>query len=126
MTQIHKGMHLTHYGQVTLFNPTSPDAIPQWETGEEAVIFGSDGISVATKNDEEIEIFIFNNANDIPDSYHEIGNGRISVGDSGLQVGEITTNSISDIAYSAGSVNVGVYVNNSTSADVDSVAFLLT
>lgn len=108
------GRFLTPYAQVALIDAESADdSYPQWETGEEDVIFGSKGVVVATAGTTNeasaIRVTIYLG----PEEPDEIlcASGVIQVGKQGLLFGDATIGDVARIPWPAGETSVFVYVD---------------
>jgi hypothetical protein len=124
MSQIYNGKHLAHYAQVMLFDPNAEGSIPEWGDNESFASSAS-GLCIATSNNAEIEVYIYDSETDVSSNFSKIGEHDIAVGNSGFRVGDVTTNSLADVAYKTGICHVQIYTNNSDSARVTSVALVV-
>jgi hypothetical protein len=125
MSQIYSGKHLAHYAQVTLFDPDSENSIPEWGDNLNFAS-GSSGLCIATSNNSEIELSIYDSEADILSGFAKVGEHDVAVGNSGFRVGDVTTNSLADVAYKTGNCRIQIYTNNSDSAQVTSVALVVS
>lgn len=125
MQKIYKGEHLVQYSQVALFDAEDSNSYPIFETGEEAAILGAKGIAVATANDTEIEIVVYQGKTKSAPSEFQILSGDIQVGKQGLIVGNETTADTAKISYPSGKTTVSVYVDSQSPSEVTSVVFVL-
>jgi hypothetical protein len=127
MTQIYQGKHSTYYSQVTLLVTGQQLFEPEWKTGLEPAIFDKNkyAVAISTANNTDVSVTVCDYATDIPSGFQESASGKLSVGDSGLEVGDFTTENIAKIACPAGDVSVVIYKNNQNPPDATEIAILL-
>ena len=125
MSKIYSGKHLVHYAQVTLFNPDVEMSTPEWVDNDNFT-GSTSALYIATANNTEIEVSIYDSESDISSNFAKVGERDITVGSSGFKVGDVTTNSIADVAYKAGDCHIQIYTNNSNNALVTSVALVVS
>jgi hypothetical protein len=104
MTQIYQGKHSTYYSQVTLLVTGQQLFEPEWKTGLEPAIFDKNRYAVAinTDNNTDVSVTVYDGMSDIPFRFQEAASGKLLVGNSGLEVGDFTTENIAKITYPAG------------------------
>lgn len=127
MTQIYQGKHSTYYSQVTFLVTGQQLFEPEWKTGLEPAIFDENkhAVAISTTNNTDVPVIICDNTAGIPSGFQETTSGKLSVGDSGLEVGDFTTENIAKIACPAGEVSVVIYKNNPNHPDVTEITVLL-
>ena len=125
MYKIYKGQHLVQYSQVALFDAEDSNSYPIFETGEEAAVLGDKGVTVATANDTEIEIVVYQGKMESAPSGFHILSGEIQVGKQGLIIGNETTADTAQISYPSGKAAISVYVDSQSPSEVTSVVFVL-
>jgi hypothetical protein len=125
MQEIYKGRHSVQYSQVALFDAEDSNSYPIFETGEEAAILGAKGVAVATANDTEIDIVVYQGKTESAPSRFHILSGEIQVGKQSLIVGNETTADTAQISYPSGKTTVSVYVDSQSPSEVTSVVFVL-
>ncbi len=110
------------YGQVALIDAEDPNSYPQWETGEEALVFGPKGVAVAAKIDQLIEITLLQQA--APSVGVLYGSGDILVGDRGLVIGNEVASTTKIVPWPAGRTNVKVF-GNAPAGSATEITFVL-
>jgi hypothetical protein len=127
MEELYKGKHSVQYSQVALFDAEDTNSYPQFETGEEAVIFGSKGVAVATANDTDVEIAVLKGEAHESDivGFFLLLSGEMQIGNQGLIVGNEITADTAEVAYPAGKASVSVYANAEASTEITGVLFIL-
>ncbi len=97
---IFSGMISAEYAQLGLFDAEDPNAYPEWETGEENVVFGPRGIAVSAAPSEDVWVVVHTRG-----PVHETilaASGDIEVGDEGLIVGNQVAGTFSHLTSPAG------------------------
>ena len=110
MSYIHRSKCLVHYGQVALWDKEDKSAYPSPEGPLPWV--GVKGICVAAPDDCEVDIFVATEPPSEADkAAHVCLEATFLVGCEGLQVGNVTTASVSWFPWAEGRVRVSVYSN---------------
>jgi hypothetical protein len=127
MTQIYQGKHSTYYSQITLLVTGQQLFEPDWKTGLEPAIFDENkhAVAISTANNTDVSVTVCDDAADIPSGFQEATSGTLSVSDSGLEVGDFTTDNIAKIAYPAGDTSVVIYKNSANPPEATEIAVLL-
>lgn len=95
--------------QVILLDNEANYGFPKMRTGAESVVFGEQGVVVATKEDYETQVIVCQ-GEDEPE--HELCvTGQIRVGNQGLLVGNIEAATITNIPWVRGRTLVTIYTN---------------
>jgi hypothetical protein len=128
MSQVYQGKHLAFYAQITLLVEGMVLFEPDWLTGLEPAIFDSNkhAVAISTANNTEVLVTVCDSIDDIPAHLHKYISGELSIGESGLTIGDFTTGHTPNFMYPAGSVIVDIYKDNSHATDVKEIAILLT
>jgi hypothetical protein len=123
------------HAQVGLWDAEDRDSYPQWESGEEAIVFGAKGVAVAVAPDAEVDVVVLSGppvsephlaAADLPISYpYLIDSGSLQVGNAGLTVGNEVAGDATPVNWPAGRVEVSVYSNFAAPESITAVAFVL-
>jgi hypothetical protein len=125
MQELYRGQHSVQYSQVALFDAEDVESYPQFQTGQEPAVLGNKGICVATANDTDVEIVIYQGKAELKSEGFEILSGEIQVGNQGLIVGNESTADTAQVSYPPGKTSVSAYVNAKVSSEVTSVVFVL-
>ncbi len=112
------------YAQLGLYDAEDTDSYPQWETGEERILFGAKGVAVSAQLDAEISVEV-HTVRPVRNQ-HLIGSGFIEIGAAGLIVGNEVAGTYEEIDFPAGRVRVEVYGNSTTDQEIISVDFLVS
>jgi hypothetical protein len=112
------------YAQLGLYDAEDADSYPQWETGEEPILFGPKGVAVSVQLDAEVSVEV-HTARPIRNR-HLIGSGAIEIGADGLVVGNEVAGSYEELDFPPGRILVKVYGNSAADQEITSVDFLLT
>jgi hypothetical protein len=104
-----RGPIFTLHSQVILLDNEADRGFPKMRTGAESVVFGEQGVVVATKEDFETEVVVCQ-GKDEPE--HEFCvTGLIRVSNQGLLVGNIEAATTANIPWPRGRTLVTVYTN---------------
>ncbi len=128
MSQIYQGKHSVFYGQITLLVEGMMLFEPDWQTGLEPAIFDSNkyAVAISTANNTEIVVTVCDSIDNLPANLQQYASGELSIGESGLRVGDFTTGHTPNFMYSAGSVTVDIYKDSSHASAVREIAILFT
>ncbi len=112
------------YAQLGLYDAQDADSYPQWETGEEPILFGPKGVAVSVQLDAEVSVEV-HTARPVRNR-HLIGSGVIEVGGGGLVVGNEVAGSYEELDFPPGRIRVEVYGNSAKDQEITSIDFVLT
>jgi hypothetical protein len=103
-----------YYAQIALFDPSVPDAYPQWSTGTEEAMVGPHGIVVATRPDDlgDVEIEVWVGAYTPGPQMRPVAEGMIEASEGGLVVGSVTGNDLRKVPVAAGKHHVAAFVSD--------------
>lgn len=113
------------YSQIALLDAESDESYPEWQTGEENVVFGSKGIAVATKGDIKVDVAVFKGQLDFDiEPLTLLISHRIQIGNEGILVGNIVAADVLKLDWPEGDIIVSVYANG-VREQVTRVVFVL-
>jgi hypothetical protein len=128
MSQIYQGKHLAFYYQITLLVDGMMLFEPDWRTGLESAIFDNNkhAVAISTANNAEILVTVCDSISDIPAHLQKYASGELSIGESGLRIGDFTTGDTPNFMYPTGNVIIDIYKDNSEASNVKEIAILFT
>jgi len=109
MEEITRGTFLALYSQIALVDAESPDAYPEWVTGDEIAIMNSKGVAVSALGDTLVDVVVYEGEEGTEGT--EYLSGIIQVGNKGLLVGNEAAGNFSTFAWPPGRTMVRVYAN---------------
>ena len=116
MTKLLDTKIYVQYSQLAILDAEDKSSYPQWETGEELIVFGEKGIIVATENDTKVNTIVSSN---FPKTNGNLlGSGIIQVGRKGMLVGNVVTNDLHSIECLSGKTRITIYVDNPGKAQI--------
>lgn len=122
MNEIFRGSFLSLYAQIALFDAEDPDSYPQWETGEERIVFGKKGVAVATAGDVNVEVVVYNGKGGFTEE--PTISQQIHIGNKGVFVGNVPSSDINKVALASGNHTISVYTDRESDA-VTKVVFCI-
>ena len=112
------------YAQLGLYDAEDAESYPQWETGEEPILFGPKGVAVSVQLDADVSVEVHTTR---PIRNRQlIGSGVIEIGANGLVVGNEVAGSYEELDFRPGRIRVEVYANSAADQEITSVDLLLT
>lgn len=121
MAELYGGTHYALYAQVALWDHGDPNSYPEWFTGEEPAVVGERGVAVATAEDADVAVRVLEA--EAP-AGSPVAEGTISVGDEGLDVGNLVAADVAHVEWPGGRTGVRVYTDGAPD-EVASVTFVL-
>ena len=109
MDEILRGKFFSLYSQIALVDVETPDAYPEWITGDEIAAIGPNGVAIPTLGDTFIDVIIYKGRGDVDGI--EYASGFIEVGNQGLLVGNIAASSYTTFAWPSGKTAFKVYAD---------------
>jgi hypothetical protein len=106
---VYKGRAFALYSQVALVDAEDANAYPEWVTGAEIAVLGPKGVAVSTLGDTQVEIIVCKGNGNVDGILYI--SGEISVGKSGLIVGNEIAGTSERIPWPSGSTKISVYAN---------------
>lgn len=120
---LYEGSIFSTHAQVGLYDVqyAFEGSYPEFETGEEEVVFGPRGVVVATAPDVDLAIAVYMREARCPD-LKLIASGKIDVGDKGLAVGNVSVDH--NFPWPEGVTSVSIYANAAI-REASKIVFLL-
>lgn len=108
MTVLYRATHYALYGQVALWDAEAADSYPEIITGDEPVTFGERGVVVSTAPDIDVEVVILRGEEHPGRS---IGAGTITVGQAGLDIGNLVAADVAHLDVPPGALGLRIYTD---------------
>jgi hypothetical protein len=114
------------YAQIALFDPSVPEAYPDWGDGQAEAVFGAHGIVVETRPDHlgPVAIEVWTGELHGAENLRLVASDKLAVeGNHGVLVGSVTGNDLHKAEIPAGNHWVDIYAIR-TRGEVDGLYFV--